>query len=235
MAHSAVDKYSVSIMAIKAWQDIWSRTFGEMPLRVTMEYLIQSELEWLNQDFKALISRESSVSVKWVAQEEVWKQLILSTKASPETSRLFPIISNDKDLDLQQISKSHDELVLSSEHEEEIYKLQVQLEQMKQSFKKESSDLHLKIKAKDEQLRSANDYLELLTAERETDRNEIETLTRNLAQERKWRDNEIKAKDDLRLQVNSQLTQGLARSAKKNEFCIFMHKHHLCLSLKVSI
>lgn len=200
MAQS-VDKYSISIMAIKAWQDIWSRTFGEMPLRVTMEYLIQSELEWLNQDFKALISQQS-FSVKWVAQEEVWKQMILSSTAL-ESSRLFPIISNNSPQEKDEVFlRRHDELQVN-ENEEEIYKLQVQLEQMKQSFKKESSDLNLKIKAKDEQLRSANEYLEVLTAERESDRGEIETLTRHLAQERKWKDKEMKAIDDLRLQVKS--------------------------------
>lgn len=84
-----MDKYSISIMAIKAWQDIWSRTFGELPLRVTMEYLIQSELEWLNQDFRALISQQS-INVKWVAQEEIWKQLTLT--GSNETSRLFSLL-----------------------------------------------------------------------------------------------------------------------------------------------
>ena len=56
---ASTDKYTISIMAIKAWQDIWARTFGELPLRVTLEYLIQSELDWLNQDFKHLISNQA--------------------------------------------------------------------------------------------------------------------------------------------------------------------------------
>ena len=59
MTMASTDKYTISIMAIKAWQDIWARTFTELPLRVTLEYLIQSELDWLNQDFKHLISNQA--------------------------------------------------------------------------------------------------------------------------------------------------------------------------------
>ena len=49
--------------SVKAWQDIWARTFSEVPLRVTLEYLIQSELDWLNQDFKHLISNQARVTL----------------------------------------------------------------------------------------------------------------------------------------------------------------------------
>ena len=49
---------------MKAWQDIWARTFSEVPLRVTLEYLIQSELDWLNQDFKHLISNQAGCTLK---------------------------------------------------------------------------------------------------------------------------------------------------------------------------
>ena len=88
-----IDKYSVSILAIKAWQDIWAKTFNEAPMRVTMEYLIHSELDWMNQDFKSLIDKQC-INVKWVAQEEIWKQVINATET--ENSRLWPFLSSHK-------------------------------------------------------------------------------------------------------------------------------------------
>ena len=87
----ATDKYTISIMAVKAWQDIWARIFGEMPLRVTMEILIQSELDWLNQDFKNLLNKQA-VSHKWVAQDEIWKQVIDANNT--ESCRLLPLLSD---------------------------------------------------------------------------------------------------------------------------------------------
>ena len=90
MTTVTTDKYTISIMAVKAWQDIWTKIFGELPLRVTMEILIQSELDWLNQDFKTLLSNQS-MDVKWVAQEEIWKQMTNATNI--DSCRLLPILS----------------------------------------------------------------------------------------------------------------------------------------------
>ncbi len=87
--------------------------------------------------------------------------------------------------------------------EEEIYNLKIELDQMRTSFKKESHDLMMQIKAKDEQLRSANDYLETLSLERESDRVEITRLSQTLAQERKGRDCDKMEMNDLRDQVMS--------------------------------
>ena len=72
---------------------------------------------------------------------------------------------------------------------------------MRSSFKTESSELRLKIKAKDDQLRSANTYLETMSSERETDRLEIIELTQALTQERRKRDVEKRQMDDLKQQV----------------------------------
>ena len=88
--HVVTDKYTISILAIKTWQDIWARAFSDVPLRITLEYLIHSELDWLNHDFKTLISSHR-LNVQWVAQEELWKHFIKANVT--DRSRLLPIIS----------------------------------------------------------------------------------------------------------------------------------------------
>jgi hypothetical protein len=83
------DTFTVSILSIRVWQDIWARAFGDQPLRVTLEYLIHTELDWLNQDFKTYLE-QNGTHVKWVAQEELWRNII---SPSPVIhSRLFPIL-----------------------------------------------------------------------------------------------------------------------------------------------
>ena len=56
-----MDKYTISIMAIKGWQDIWAKNYNDLHLRVTFEYLIQSELLWLNQDFKDFVAKNDEI------------------------------------------------------------------------------------------------------------------------------------------------------------------------------
>ena len=90
MLRIVTDKYTTSIYAIKTWQDIWARSFQDLPLRVTLEYLIHSELDWLNKDFKSFISQHG-VEVKWVAQEEIWKEII-GTQSQSTHSRLLPLL-----------------------------------------------------------------------------------------------------------------------------------------------
>ena len=58
------------------------------------------------------------------------------------------------------------------------------------------------IQAKDDQLRSANNYLETMSCERETDRLEIIELTQTLSQERRKRDVEKQLIDELKQQVS---------------------------------
>ena len=47
------------------WQDIWAKNYNEVDLRVTFEYLIQSELLWLNQDFKQFIAKQDLGNVRF--------------------------------------------------------------------------------------------------------------------------------------------------------------------------
>ena len=85
--------------------------------------------------------------------------------------------------------------------EQEIEVLNRELHQMKTSFSSENHDLSLKIRAKEEQLRSANEYLESVLSEREFDRREIQKLTQELTQERRKRDVDVTMIDELRHQV----------------------------------
>ena len=89
MLRIVTDKYTTSILAIKTWQDIWARCFQDLPLRVTLEYLIHSELDWLNQDFRSFIN-ENGIEVRWVAQEEIWKEIV-GCNPSQTHSRLLPL------------------------------------------------------------------------------------------------------------------------------------------------
>ena len=90
MLRIVTDKYTTSILAIKTWQDIWARSFQDLPLRLTLEYLIHSELDWLNQDFRAFTS-EHGVEVRWVAQEELWKEIV-GCNTGQTHSRLLPLL-----------------------------------------------------------------------------------------------------------------------------------------------
>ena len=65
--------------------------------------------------------------------------------------------------------------------------MKTEIHQMKTSFTSETHEITLKIKAKEEQLRSANEYLEIISSEREIDRSEIQKLTQELTQERRKR------------------------------------------------
>ena len=76
-----------------------------------------------------------------------------------------------------------------------------ELSQLKVSFNAELSQWQLKVKAKEEQLRSANEYLETFSLERENDRLEITRLTQELCKERRLRDTGNSMMDDFRLQV----------------------------------
>ena len=53
-------------MAIKGWQDIWAKNYNDLHLRVTFEYLIQSELLWLNQDFKDFVAKNDEIGKFWI-------------------------------------------------------------------------------------------------------------------------------------------------------------------------
>ena len=64
------------------------------------------------------------------------------------------------------------------------------------------TNLNKNIQAKDDQLRSANNYLETMSCERETDRLEIIELTQTLSQERRKRDVEKQLIDELKQQVS---------------------------------
>ena len=55
-----MDKYTISILAIKGWQEIWAKNYNDLHLRITFEYLIKSELLWLNQDFKQFIAKQDT-------------------------------------------------------------------------------------------------------------------------------------------------------------------------------
>ncbi len=104
-----IDSFTVSILSIKLWQvinlldstltgissnflfkDIWSRVFGEAPLRFILEHLIHTELASLNKAFKKHLEQHG-FHTKWVCQEELWKHLV--SKETPCHSRLFPLIN----------------------------------------------------------------------------------------------------------------------------------------------
>ena len=89
------------------------------------------------------------------------------------------------------------------EESDEIYNLKNECQRLQKSFSFEMSDIGMKLKAKDEQLRSANEYLETLTCERENDRAEICRLTTDLNRERRSREKERPKMDELRQQVRT--------------------------------
>ena len=83
------DTFTISILAVRAWQDIWSRSWSETNLRYTLEQLIHTELQNLNADYKAHIAKHG-INIRWVAQEELWKQIQCNNPIVH--SRLIPII-----------------------------------------------------------------------------------------------------------------------------------------------
>ena len=87
------------------------------------------------------------------------------------------------------------------ESSDEVNVVKNELSQLKVSFNAELSQWQLKVKAKEEQLRSANEYLETFSLERENDRLEITRLTQELCKERRLRDTGNSMMDDFRLQV----------------------------------
>lgn len=121
----------------------------------------------------------------------------------------------------------------------EIHNLKSQLDQLQSSFNEESCEMKLKFKAKEDQLRSANDYLETLSSEREFDRAEILKLSQDLSQERKWRDTDKSIIDDLKNQVIYFKATQWSMQPMKNDFSKIMHsvsrfgerKLHLCVHL----
>ena len=91
------------------------------------------------------------------------------------------------------------------EASDEVNVMKNELNQLKVSFNAELSQWQLKVKAKEDQLRSANEYLETFSAERENDRLEISRLTQELGKERRLRDTGNSMMDDFRLQVGDKL------------------------------
>ena len=87
------------------------------------------------------------------------------------------------------------------ESSEEVNVVKNELSQLRMSFNAELSQWQLKVKAKEEQLRSANEYLETFSLERENDRLEITKLTQELCKERRLRDTGNSMMDDFRDQV----------------------------------
>ena len=89
------------------------------------------------------------------------------------------------------------------EGSDEVNVMKNELNQLKVSFNAELSQWQLKVKAKEDQLRSANEYLETFSSERENDRLEISRLTQELSRERRLRDTGNSMMDDFRLQVTN--------------------------------
>ena len=87
------------------------------------------------------------------------------------------------------------------ESSDEVNVVKNELSQLRMSFNAELSQWQLKVKAKEEQLRSANEYLETFSLERENDRLEITKLTQELCKERRLRDTGNSMMDDFRDQV----------------------------------
>lgn len=83
------DTFTISILAVRTWQDIWSRSFSEANIRYTLEKLIHSELQSLNADYRDYIAK-NGINIRWVAQEELWKQIQCNNPIVH--SRLIPII-----------------------------------------------------------------------------------------------------------------------------------------------
>ena len=150
------------------------------------------------------IALKLSVYLEWIGQEEVWKKLVCQNPIGH--SRLLPILQGhpkqtgflkSKSLPIYEgddFNNDPDDVFHSCQKFEN---LKIESEEVHIELKR----IRLKLKDKETQLKSANEFVDTLTNDREDDRLELLKLTQELKEERRSRDYEKALIQELKEQV----------------------------------
>jgi hypothetical protein len=138
----------------------------------------------------------------WHPAMQVMYKVVLVKITTSCSCRILEEIETDEE---EEGYKSQASPCIADMLDDNIFQLKEEMKLMDIQFKVEYKQLEQKVKAREDQLRSANEFLDSQNVEREADRLEVLQMTQELSRERRSKDKEKALIKDLRQQVKKMM------------------------------